>query len=167
VEGNIVCSGGIMSQGELFVQHVTAPMSLQETEIQSELYGTAYGESAKKLGFLAVGTTFTAKIDGSEKAIEITNNPVPIVTTDSGQKAEDGCIFVYPHQHLFRNLPLSLTTTYEAMRASASGIDGGSPIASKKIENGLTCPEVKGTTKEASVGLQNQLGSKKFTPLEV
>jgi hypothetical protein len=182
VEGNIVCSGGIMSQGELFVQHITAPMSLQETEFQSELYGRAYGEKPMIMGFIRLNEAIDCKIKVSGLGLTAGGTPVtgedldctvtinatvPIYTTDSGQKAEDGSIYVYPHQHLFRNLPLTLTTTYEAMRASASGIDGGSPIASKKIENGLTCPEVKGTTKDSTVGLQNQLGSKKFTPLEV
>jgi len=167
VNGNIVCSGGIMSQGELFVQHVTAPMSLQETEFQSELYGTAYQYKALKIGYIAVGTIFDALINNEEKVVEIINAPVPVVTMDSGQIADDGCIYVYPHQHLFRNLPLTLTPTYEAMRGNASGIDGGSPIASGKVENGITCPEVKGTTKEASVGLENQLKSKDFTPIEI
>jgi hypothetical protein len=157
-------------------------MSLQETEFQSELYGRAYGEKPMIMGFIRLNEAIDCKIKVSGLGLTAGGTPVtgedldctvtinatvPIYTTDSGQKAEDGSIYVYPHQHLFRNLPLTLTPTYEAMRGSASGIDGGSPIASGKVENGLTCPEVKGTTKEASVGLQNQLGSNKFTPLEV
>jgi hypothetical protein len=167
VDGNIACRGGAMIQGELFVQHITAPMSFQQTEFQSELYGTSYPYKALKIGYIAVDTEFTAKIDGSEKTIKITNNPVPVVTMDSGQIADDGCTYVYPHNHVFRNIPLTLTTTYEKMRESASGIDGGTPIASGKVQNGLTCPEIKYVTDEKTVGLQNQLNAPEFTPITV
>ena len=167
IDGNIACRGGAMIQGELFVQHITAPMSFQQTEFQSELYGTSYPYKALKIGYIAVDTEFTAKIDGSEKTIKITNNPVPVVTMDSGQIADDGCNYVYPHNHVFRNIPLTLTTTYEKMRESASGIDGGTPIASGKVGNGLTCPEIKYVTDEKRVGLQNQLNAPAFTPITV
>jgi hypothetical protein len=182
VDGNIVCRGGIMSHGEMFVQHVTAPMSFQETEYQSELYGRAYAEKPMIMGFVRLNEAIQCKIKvsgvglvagivpvtGEDVACTVTlNATVPIYTTDSGQKAEDGSIYVYPHSHVFRNLPLTLTPTYEGMRGSASGIDGGSPIEASKISNGLTCPEIKGTTKEGNTGLSNQLKAKEFTPIEV
>ena len=182
VDGNIVCRGGIMSHGEMFVQHITAPMSFQETEYQAELYGRAYTEKPMIMGFVKLNEAIQCKIKvggtglvaGSTpvtgedvNCIVTINATVPIYTTDSGQKAEDGSIYVYPHSHVFRNLPLTLTPTYEGMRGSASGIDGGSPMEASKISNGLTCPEVKGTTKEANTGLSNQLKAKEFTPIEV
>lgn len=167
VDGNIVCRGGILSHGEVFVQHVTAPMSFQETEYQSELYGTAYKEKSLKTGFIAVGTIFEALINDYYSVVEIINNPVPVVSTDSGQYADEGCIYVYPHRHVFRNLPLTLTETYEKTRDKASGIDGGSPIEAQKIENALTCKEVKNVTEELGVGLTNQLKSKEFTPIDI
>jgi hypothetical protein len=92
---------------------------------------------------------------------------VPIYTTDSGQKAEDGSIYVYPHSHVFRNLPLTLGGTYEEVRGNAAGIDGNDLIPSKKVENGMTASEIKGTTREKGVGLQNQLEAKEFTPIEI
>jgi hypothetical protein len=168
VDGNIVCRGGAMVHGEMFVQHITAPMSLQETEYQSELYGTAYSEKPLKIGFIKENLIITMDIPGVGTDIPcVVKETVEIVTTDNGQKADDGCIYVYPHHHLFRNLPLTLTKTYQDMRGSASGIDGGTPIEAKKIENGLTCPEIKGTTVEKTVGLENQLKSKEFTPIEL
>jgi hypothetical protein len=168
IDSNIVCRGGAMIQGEMFVQHVTAPMSIQETEHQSELYGTSYPFEPRVVSYLKVGQRMLVNISGLGNVImTVLPFPVPTYSTDLGQTADDGCVFTYPHNHLFRNLPLSLTTTYEAMRGSASGIDGNEPIESKKIENGLTCPEVKGTTKESNVGLNNQLSSNKFTPINI
>ena len=168
IDSNMVCRGGAMVQGEMFVQHITAPMSIQETEFQSELYGTSYPTQQRVVSYLKVGQRMMVNVSGLGNVIlTILPFPVPTYSTDLGQVADDGCIFVYPHQHLFRNVPLTLTKTYEDMRASASGVDGNSLKASGKIENGLTCPEVKGVTKEKGVGLQNQLGAKKFTPIEV
>ena len=167
IDGNIACRGGAMIQGELFVQHVTAPLCIQETETQDKLYGTADPESAKIVGYIAVGTSFTATVNGGAATIVITGNPVPLVSTDSGKTADDGCFFVYPHSHLFRNLPLTLTGTYEAMRSNAAGIDGGSIVASGKVVNGLTAPDVPNTTNEKGVGLANQLNSKSFAPIGV
>lgn len=191
VDGNMVCRGGVMVQGELFAQHITAPLCFQETETQSELYGRAYPEKPLVMGFIKntqqIKCTLTGKLSiatgaivagpytvgggpsnvtGSDFVLTLTQY-VPIYTTDSGQKAEDGSIYVYPHSHVFRNLPLTLGETYEEVRGNASGIDGNDLISSKKIENGLTAPNIKGTTREKGVGLQNQLDAKKFTPIDI
>jgi hypothetical protein len=190
VDGNTVCRGGMMVQGELFAQHITAPLCFQETETQSELYGRAYPEKPLIMGFIkntqeikctmegtltiagagiVAGTTPVtggAKVTGAAFTITLTQF-VPIYTTDSGQKAEDGSIYVYPHSHVFRNLPLTLGGTYEEVRGNAAGIDGNDLIPSKKVENGMTASEIKGTTREKGVGLQNQLEAKEFTPIEI
>jgi hypothetical protein len=168
VDGNVTCRGGAMVQGELFVQHITAPLSFQETEQQSELYGTSYPYAQKVVSYIKIGQRMMVNISGIGNAImTILPMSVPTYSTDFGQIADDGCTFVYPHSHLFRNLPLTLGTTYEQVRGNASGIDGNALKEASKIENGLTCSEIKGTTKEKGVGLQNQLGAKKFTPIDV
>ena len=194
IDGNVVCRGGVLVQGELFTQHITAPLCIQETETQSELYGRAYPEKPLVMGFIKntqqikctmTGTltiagagivaatadgpapvTGAASITGQSFIITLTQY-VPIYTTDSGQKAEDGSIYVYPHSHLFRNLPLTLKGTYEEVRANASGVDGNSLVESKKVENGLTAPDIGNTTREKGVGLNNQLGAKSFSPLNI
>ena len=181
VDGNTVCRGGMMVQGELFAQHITAPLCFQETETQSELYGRAYPEKPLIMGFIKNTQTIQCNIQvgvglfagdtpvtGTAMNSTITlTNFVPIYTTDSGQKAEDGSIYVYPHSHVFRNLPLTLGGTYEEVRGNAAGIDGNDLIPSKKVENGMTASEIKGTTREKGVGLENQLKAKEFTPIEI
>jgi hypothetical protein len=196
VDGNTVCRGGMMVQGELFAQHITAPLCFQETETQSELYGRAYPEKPLIMGFIKntqeIKCTISSKasnpgsgwyvisdysgsplpvqgssvMSSSDVTLTLTQF-VPIYTTDSGQKAEDGSIYVYPHSHVFRNLPLTLGGTYEEVRGNAAGIDGNDLIPSKKVENGMTAPEIKGTTREKGVGLQNQLDAREFTPIEI
>jgi phage baseplate assembly protein gpV len=196
VDGNMVCRGGMMVQGELFAQHITAPLCFQETETQSELYGRAYPEKPLVMGFIkntqeikctieskdsdpGMGWYVISDYSGSPLPVQgksvmssstvtlVLTQYVPIYTTDSGQKAEDGSIYVYPHSHVFRNLPLTLGGTYEEVRANASGIDGNDLVASKKVENGLTAPEIQNTTRAKGVGLSNQLNAKQFAPIQL
>ena len=188
LDGNMACRGGAMFGGEVFLQHVTAPMEIQETEFQSELYGTAYPHKQLKVGFIkatqVINVSVSLNLTGQTATIPgVGSGPVtgtatgtgtitvtqtvPIYSMDAGNIADDGCIFVYPHQHLFRNLPLNLETKYEQVRTKASGVDSKNPLESQKIQNGLKCKEVKGTTKEAMVGLDNQLKSQKFTPVSI
>jgi hypothetical protein len=167
-DGNLMCTGGAMVQGEMYIQHITGPMEDQLTDFHPELYGSANSGSALKIGFLAVGTTFTAKIDGAEKTIEITNTPVPIVTTDSGQTADDECIYVFPHQHIYRSIPMTLGGTYADARKSAaeSGMGGSKPIAASPITPGLKAPNVPYMAPDSAFG-KNQKGlAPKISPLK-
>ena len=164
VDGNMSCTGGMMVQGEMFVQHITAPGVPQETEYQEDLFGEANSGSALKIGFLAVGTSFTATIDGSEKTIIITNNPVPIVTTDSGQVGDPEALFVYPHKHPFMGIPTTLYGTYGAARKSAveMGMGGSKPIFAAPPQSGRAAsPEqIPPMSFKGDVGGQNQLKAK-------
>ena len=163
IDGNVVCRGGLLVQGELFTQHITAPLCIQETETQDILYGTADPNSAKIVGYIKVGQVFNT----SNGTFTILNDPIPIYSTDSGKKADDGCFYVYPHSHLFRNLPLTLKGTYEEVRGNAAGVDGNTIVESKKVENGLTAPDIGNMTRDSGVGLSNQLNAKGFAPVAV
>lgn len=168
VDGNLMCTGGAMIQGEMFVQHMTGPMENQLTDFHPELYGSANSGSALKIGFLAVGTSFTATIDGSEKTVVITNNPVPIVTTDSGQTPDDECIYVFPHQHVYRSIPMTLGGTYADARKSAaeSGMGGSKPVAASAITPGLKAPNIPFMAPDSAFG-KNQKGmAPKVSPLK-
>ena len=168
IDGNVVCRGGVLVQGELFTQHITAPLCIQETETQDILYGTSFPNAPRKIGFIKVGQDILANISGiGQRVITILSVPVPIYSTDSGQIADDGCAYVYPHSHLFRNLPLTLKGTYEEVRGNASGVDGNTIVESKKVENGLTAPDIGNVTRDAGVGLSNQLNAKGFAPVDV
>ena len=88
VSKNVVIGGGMHVEGELSVQHVTAPAELQETE-EIVLYG-------ELVSGLRIGTD----ADGSAVNAVATANTVKI----------------YAHSHQFKNLPLRLTDTNEDTR---------------------------------------------------
>lgn len=169
VDGNLMCTGGAMIQGEMFVQHMTGPMENQLTDFHPELYGSANSGSSLKIGFLAVGTKFKADIEGlGPKEITIMDNPVPIVTTDSGQTADDECIYVFPHQHVYRSIPMTLGGTYADARKSAaeSGMGGSTPVAASPITPGLKAPNIPFMAPDSAFG-KNQKGmAPKVSPLK-
>jgi hypothetical protein len=155
-----------MIQGELYVQHITGPVEDQLTDYSPELYGTANPEAALKIGFLAVGTTFQANIDGALKTIEIMNNPVPIVTTDSGQIADEECVYVAPHQHVFRNIPMTLGGTYGDARKSAfdNGMGGKDPVPAGEIQPGLKAENIPYMAPDTGFGVNQREKAPKISP---
>ena len=87
----MVVRGGLHVDGELSVNHITAPTEFQETE-QVLLYGE-----------LVAGTVIGKDSDGST---------VTAVATDNSVK-------IYAHSHHFRNIPLTLTDTNSQVREIA------------------------------------------------
>ena len=92
VSQNVVIGGGLHVEGELSVQHITAPVEIQETE-QSEVYGK-----------LLSGLSFTALVCGV---------PCPIVLVSD---SNDDLVKVYDHSHHFKNLPLHLKASNDGVR---------------------------------------------------
>jgi len=88
VSRNLVVAGGAHIEGELTVQHITAPVEIQETE-KTFVYGeTVNGKR--------IGTAFIT--GGSSRG----NYAV------YGDSHDPDCLFTYSHSHLFKNLPLNL-----------------------------------------------------------
>jgi len=96
VSRNLVVAGGAHIEGELSVNHVTAPTEIQETEL-TKCYGITNDESMKIIGYVQPG----AQVCG--------NWGIVWSKTPCGDKAHDNCIYTYEHSHHFRNLPLTLT----------------------------------------------------------
>jgi hypothetical protein len=92
VNGNMVVRGGLHVDGELSVNHITAPTEFQETE-QVILYGE-----------LVAGTE-----------IGIDNHEGSTVKA----KATPNSVKIYAHSHHFRNIPLTLTDTNSQVREIA------------------------------------------------
>ena len=101
VNGNMVVRGGLHVDGELSVNHITAPTEFQETEM------------TKLFGKLLSGLEFECSIsgvqsgDGASGTIKLTGN------------SNDNLVEMYDHSHHFRNIPLTLTETNSQVREIA------------------------------------------------
>jgi hypothetical protein len=85
IDGNLMCTGGVMIQGELYVQHITGPMEPQLTDFHKELFGTANPDKDLKMGFLQRGQSFCLNIDGwGTRECRIVGDGVPVWTRDCG-----------------------------------------------------------------------------------
>lgn len=108
VSRNVVIGGGEYINGELYLQHVTAPVEFQVTE-STTISDTGYtitGATISKVGGGVISSGDTVNISGGTLAIN------------------------QPHTHYFKNLPLTLLTTNDAVRnAAASAVNGGTTAA--------------------------------------
>ncbi|NBP04029.1 MAG: hypothetical protein EBU90_28835, partial [Proteobacteria bacterium] len=99
INNNVLVKGGAYIDGELYVNHITAPL-----EIQNTLPGFT---SAGAFGFFRQGTSFDAHItlnhvscttsDGENSWITITNQPCTITFDAQNQL----CVELTPHAHEF------------------------------------------------------------------
>ena len=168
-DGNMMCTGGAMIQGEMYVQHITGPLEEQLTDYAPETYGTANPEAALKIGFLKNNQTILMDIPGvGSNILCLVKQTVEIVTTDGGQTADEECVYVAPHQHVFRNIPMTLGGTYGEVRKSAfdSGMVGSAPIAASPILNGLKAPQIQYAAPESAFGSNQRTQAPKISPLK-
>jgi len=108
ISKNVVIGGGLYANGEVFVQHVTAPVEFQVTE-STKITDT---------GYTIVGATIT-KTSGSGNIVSGDNVSIQGGTLTINQ----------PHTHYFKNLPLTLVTNPAAVRDAAITLNGGSAAA--------------------------------------
>jgi hypothetical protein len=108
ISKNVVIGGGAYVNGELYLQHVTAPVEFQVTEsttIQDTSY-TISGATITKSGGGVISSGDTVSLAGGTLSIN------------------------QPHTHYFKNLPLTLSATNNAVRnAAASAVNGGTSAA--------------------------------------
>ena len=108
VNGNAIIRGGLHVDGELSCHHVTAPTEMQETE------------DTIVWGKLLQGLTFKCNLRGGthvDAALASDNHArwSGATLTLIANSNEDH-VRMYPHSHIFRNLPLTLTDTNEEVR---------------------------------------------------
>lgn len=162
VDGNIGCTGGMVVQGEMVVQHITAPGVPQLTEFQNELFGQANSDSALKIGFIKKTQIIKMDIPGLGNDIPcVVKETVEIVTTDSGQVGDQKAIYVYPHQHAYLGIPMTLHGTYGDVRKSAveNGMGGSIPVPALPPKAGrpASYDVIPPLIPDNSVGGDNQL----------
>lgn len=108
VSQNLIVGGSAHVEGELTVQHITGPTEIQETE------------EVKLQGKVQEGCWYPCEIiipQECRRGCASTSQPQAMIKF----KAEAPPITYHaPHSHQFRNLPLTLTTSKEDVRAVAA-----------------------------------------------
>lgn len=102
VKNNIVVGGGSYIEGEMYVQHITAPVEIQQTE-DTQLFGK-FNITASRT--LPIGEVL---IDGAWETVYALN--------------ADNLIATYPHSHHFKNIPLRLCESNSDVRKFAQDED--------------------------------------------
>jgi len=100
VKQNIVVGGAMHVEGELSVQHITAPVEIQETE--------AITLFSKLLG----GLKFRCRISNHSRRYKNKGTCTITLLSDSN----DDKVKAYPHTHPFKNLPLKLMKNKDDVR---------------------------------------------------
>lgn len=154
VTGNMIVGGGAHIEGELCVNHVTAPMELQLTEPAPMLQGEVNGEKRLKLGFLPEGQEVEfvlvqdvgvniglSKVEMGQVFKLVPKKDAAIWTQGQSEKPDKGTLFIYPHNHVFRNLPLTLVGSNKDVRAAGTQMNDMKPVPPGKPQNGKKGPE--------------------------
>ena len=108
VANNTVVGGSSYTEGEAYVQHVTAPAEIQKTE------------DVRLFAKLLNGLKFEAKLNGfadtdNDSLIEA-EGTIELIADSNPDKVE-----CEPHSHHFKNLPLRLCESSDDVRAIAQG----------------------------------------------
>lgn len=98
IKNNLIVGGGLAVEGETYLQHVTAPLEVQQTE--NTVVAGKFAINADRQ--LIIGE---CNIDGQF---------YPVYA-----KASDDLIVTYPHSHHFNNIPLKLMESNEDVRKDA------------------------------------------------
>jgi len=98
VNGNAIIRGGMHVDGELSVNHITAPYEIQATEL------------VRLFGKLLKGTTFFARVN---------DDPENIIKLELIDDSNDNIVQCYDHSHHFKNIPLKLVSGNDQVRLSA------------------------------------------------
>lgn len=109
VKTNVVVGGGMHVEGEVSVNHVTAPCEIQQTE-ETDATGTTLAN--RVVAWIPPGRVLIG-------ACCPVYNPLPIpVKANFGPAfaSDPNCVGVWSHSHLFRNLPLTLHREHNDVR---------------------------------------------------
>ena len=113
ISKNVIIGGGTYTNGEVYLQHVTAPVEFQVTESTQINAGATL--------WSITGATITGTGSGVGGAFK-SGDIVTLGTTGT-------LAITQPHTHYFKNLPLTLVADAAAVRTAAAALNGGSAAA--------------------------------------
>ena len=143
---NAVIGGGMHVEGEVTLNHITAPTEIQETN-RVTATGTTNRVIPKIIGYNGIiggeiiGYTFSDL--GIPKAVyaSITGTPggppAPVFSRSTASVADDDCVVLYGHSHTFKNIPLTLLDDNNAVRTTAKALNNksGTRVAPQPTNN--------------------------------
>jgi len=139
VNSNLLVKGGGFFNGELTVNHITAPREIQQTLVGFTKEG-ANGfliAGAKITGFLTLNNVTCSTVGSAATKITITRQPFEIELDQQSNLAVE----LTPHGHEFPNIPLTLaessgtTSAHAALRSGAAGLNANTPVGAAGIVN--------------------------------
>lgn len=119
VNGNAIIKGGLHVDGELSVNHITAPKEYQETE-QTQVTG-------ELVSGLPIGTVWITPHSAGPHTV--------FAGTQAGV-ATPMTVVTYPHSHMFPNLPLNLKDSNKDVRKEAKANENPITNPARPIVNG-------------------------------
>jgi len=127
VSRNLIVGGGAHIEGELTVNHITAPVEIQETEY-TRLYGepnsdAAAGNQASAgyvIGYVSGFASDWVTENGRNWTRVYTRVPNVSYPTPGAGSPSRNSIQCYDHSHHFRNLPLTLVASNTDLRNVAA-----------------------------------------------
>ncbi len=149
VANNTVVGGSSYTEGEAYVQHITAPVEIQKTE------------DVRLFAKLLNGLKFKAEIDGLPRDPSGVDNVTITLNADSNSDRVE----CEPHSHHFKNIPLRLCESNDDVRAIAQGeginVDGYKGSA-QCVENEYKVPVT--VTDENSTGSRDGIEEANLLP---
>jgi len=139
VTGNAIIGGGLHVEGEMFVNHITAPTEIQETNRQI-VTGTTNNIIPSIIGYNGlvgggtdiIGYALVAQGPGVPAPVPVFASatgtpggpPAPVWSkTATGLMAMPDCVVLGAHSHTFPNLPLRLEKSNNKMRETAMALN--------------------------------------------
>lgn len=140
VAKNAIVNGSMMVDGELYINHITCPAEAQITGGGAGSFGQIIPNL--NIGYADASAIFRAldivlaELGLSMATLGYVSSDIPVVslpniapklmsttnTLNAASTAKENTLFVYPHEHPFYNIPLTITDGNKAMRDSASGV---------------------------------------------
>jgi len=130
ISRNVVIGGGSYTNGEVYLQHITAPYEFQATE------QTRIQASSGNWGIATATGTLKINPGGSGNALQ--NVPYNVeITLNAGTLTID-----QPHNHVFKNIPLTLLTSPTAVRNAAVAVNAtNTAVAATTPNQTYTSPD--------------------------
>jgi hypothetical protein len=155
VTNNIIIGGGAYVEGELYVNHITAPVEYQVTE-NTQIIATGpiinpegtpdVPASGWNIINTDIGGTMQViipplKVSGSNTLYTIANVQIISGQIDVNAAGSGTLTIAQPHSHVFKNIPLTLNSskiTNGLAAASTIGVSDAKPIGSELRVDGRT-----------------------------